>query len=92
MVLASLQNIMVVFSCDGCADVLKKSQVDSHARRCRQCQSVSCADCLVSFYGGMCFRYSIFGRFAWTRGRIPMIKNKSARLAVPAVGDTKCFN
>lgn len=43
---------MVFFSCDGCGESLKKSQVDSHARRCRQCASVSCLDCLVSFYGG----------------------------------------
>ncbi|GKY94617.1 hypothetical protein MPSEU_000427200 [Mayamaea pseudoterrestris] len=40
---------MVVFSCDGCAEVLKKNQVDAHASRCRRCHSVSCADCLVSF-------------------------------------------
>ena len=43
---------MVFFSCDGCAEVLKKSQVDGHASRCRRCASVSCVDCLVSFYGG----------------------------------------
>jgi hypothetical protein len=43
---------MVYFSCDACAEVLKKNQVDSHARRCRACASVSCVDCLVSFYGG----------------------------------------
>ena len=44
---------MVFFSCDGCAEVLKKSQVDGHAMRCRRCTSVSCVDCLVSFFGGM---------------------------------------
>lgn len=43
---------MVVFSCDGCGEVLKKNQVDAHAGRCRSCASVSCADCAVSFYGG----------------------------------------
>mmetsp|Transcript_1646 Transcript_1646/g.2363 ORF Transcript_1646/g.2363 Transcript_1646/m.2363 type:complete len:281 (-) Transcript_1646:100-942(-) len=42
---------MVFFSCDGCGDVFKKSQVDAHANRCRRCDSVSCADCQVSFYG-----------------------------------------
>lgn len=42
---------MVVFSCDGCGEVLKKNQVDAHAGRCRSCASVSCADCAVSFYG-----------------------------------------
>lgn len=42
---------MVFFSCDGCGDVLKKNQVDGHARRCRRCDSVSCADCQVSFFG-----------------------------------------
>lgn len=45
---------MVVFSCDGCGEVLKKNQVDAHAARCRSCASVSCADCAVSFYGGTC--------------------------------------
>lgn len=43
-----------MFSCDGCAEVLKKNQVDAHASRCRRCYSVSCADCLVSFPGGTC--------------------------------------
>mmetsp|Transcript_38355 Transcript_38355/g.43792 ORF Transcript_38355/g.43792 Transcript_38355/m.43792 type:complete len:258 (-) Transcript_38355:76-849(-) len=42
---------MVVFSCDGCGEVLKKSQVDAHAYRCRKCASVSCADCGVSYFG-----------------------------------------
>lgn len=43
---------MVVFSCDGCGEMLKKQQVDSHAARCRRCDSVCCLDCNVSFYGG----------------------------------------
>ena len=43
---------MVVFSCDGCGEMLKKSQVDGHANRCRRCDSVSCVDCSVSFWGG----------------------------------------
>jgi cell growth-regulating nucleolar protein len=42
---------MVFFSCDGCGDAMKKNQVDGHAARCRRCASVSCADCLISFYG-----------------------------------------
>jgi len=42
---------MVFFSCDGCAEMLKKNQVDAHARRCRDCESVSCVDCSVSFWG-----------------------------------------
>jgi hypothetical protein len=44
---------MVFFSCDGCAEMLKKSQVDGHAARCRRCASVSCVDCSVSFFGGL---------------------------------------
>lgn len=42
---------MVFFSCDGCGETLKKSQVDSHAHRCHSCASVSCMDCNVSFWG-----------------------------------------
>lgn len=43
---------MVVFTCDGCGETLKKSQVDAHVYRCRNgCESVSCVDCSVSFYG-----------------------------------------
>mmetsp|Transcript_8512 Transcript_8512/g.16040 ORF Transcript_8512/g.16040 Transcript_8512/m.16040 type:complete len:273 (+) Transcript_8512:53-871(+) len=41
---------MVFFSCDKCAETLKKSKVDIHARRCG-CDSVSCVDCSVSFWG-----------------------------------------
>eukprot|EP00979_Chaetoceros_neogracilis_P016718 scaffold9194_cov188-Chaetoceros_neogracile.AAC.1 len=41
---------MVFFSCDKCAESLKKSKVDAHAMRCR-CESVSCVDCSVSFWG-----------------------------------------
>jgi hypothetical protein len=43
---------MVFFSCDGCAEMLKKNQVDAHASRCRKCDAVSCVDCSVSFFGG----------------------------------------
>merc|ERR1719329_1090391 len=42
---------MVFFCCDGCGATLKKSQVDAHAYKCRQCESVSCVDCNVSFWG-----------------------------------------
>jgi len=31
--------------------MLKKNQVDGHANRCRRCDSVSCVDCGVSFFG-----------------------------------------
>jgi len=42
---------MVYFICDGCGETLKKSKVDQHAQRCRNCDSVSCVDCNVVFYG-----------------------------------------
>ena len=42
---------MVFFSCDGCAEILKKAKVDAHAAKCYDCASVSCVDCSVSFYG-----------------------------------------
>ncbi|CAB9508795.1 Cell growth-regulating nucleolar protein [Seminavis robusta] len=42
---------MVFFTCDGCGETLKKSQVDGHANRCRRCDSVSCVDCSICFYG-----------------------------------------
>jgi len=42
---------MVFFSCDGCGEMLKKNQVDNHARKCWNCESVSCVDCSVSFWG-----------------------------------------
>lgn len=32
--------------------MLKKNKVDAHAARCRNCASVSCVDCSVSFWGG----------------------------------------
>ena len=43
---------MVFFTCDGCGETLKKNQVDAHAGRCRRCDSVSCVDCSIAFYGG----------------------------------------
>mmetsp|Transcript_31688 Transcript_31688/g.75630 ORF Transcript_31688/g.75630 Transcript_31688/m.75630 type:complete len:291 (-) Transcript_31688:71-943(-) len=42
---------MVVFICDGCGETLKKAKVDQHAARCRDCASVSCVDCSLSFWG-----------------------------------------
>jgi len=42
---------MVFFVCDGCGESLKKARVDAHAAKCRQCYSVSCVDCSVSFPG-----------------------------------------
>lgn len=45
---------MVVFICDGCGETLKKAKVDQHAARCRDCASVSCVDCSLSFWGGEC--------------------------------------
>jgi len=42
---------MVFFSCDGCAEMLKKSKVPAHVSKCYSCTSVSCVDCSVSFYG-----------------------------------------
>mmetsp|Transcript_35378 Transcript_35378/g.85621 ORF Transcript_35378/g.85621 Transcript_35378/m.85621 type:complete len:300 (-) Transcript_35378:1325-2224(-) len=43
---------MVFFTCDGCNETLKKNQVDTHVYKCRQgCESVSCVDCSISFYG-----------------------------------------
>lgn len=30
---------------------MKKNKVDAHASRCRRCESVSCVDCSVSFWG-----------------------------------------
>lgn len=42
---------MVFFSCDGCGEMLKKSRVDAHAARCNRCESVSCVDCSISFWG-----------------------------------------
>lgn len=41
---------MVFFLCDKCNETLKKSKVDAHAAKCF-CESVSCVDCSVRFYG-----------------------------------------
>ena len=42
---------MVYFVCDVCNETLKKNQVDKHCYKCRSCQSVTCVDCSVTFYG-----------------------------------------
>ena len=44
---------MVVFSCDGCGEILKKAKVDDHVYKCKiGCFAVSCVDCSTSFPGG----------------------------------------
>ncbi len=42
---------MVFFICDHCNETLKKNQVDKHCFKCRMCESVTCVDCSVTFYG-----------------------------------------
>ena len=42
---------MVFFTCDSCNETLKKNKVEQHMQRCRQCFSVSCIDCSVTFEG-----------------------------------------
>lgn len=42
---------MVFFTCDYCNESLKKNQVEKHVFKCRNCMSVTCIDCGVSFYG-----------------------------------------
>ncbi|KAI4826746.1 hypothetical protein KUCAC02_030179 [Chaenocephalus aceratus] len=42
---------MVVFTCNGCGESLKKAQVDKHVNMCRGCQSLSCMDCGKDFWG-----------------------------------------
>mmetsp|Transcript_4216 Transcript_4216/g.10726 ORF Transcript_4216/g.10726 Transcript_4216/m.10726 type:complete len:296 (-) Transcript_4216:40-927(-) len=42
---------MVFFCCDGCGETFKKAKVDAHAAKCRECYSVSCVDCSLSFFG-----------------------------------------
>ena len=65
---------MVVFSCDGCGEMLKKSQVDGHANRCRRCDSVSCVDCSVSFWGGTYCRLTTCIIIIQVTFGFPMIK------------------
>jgi len=42
---------MVVFTCYGCNEVLKKPQVDRHKSKCRRSHVISCVDCLKDFQG-----------------------------------------
>ncbi|XP_010793072.1 cell growth-regulating nucleolar protein isoform X2 [Notothenia coriiceps] len=42
---------MVVFTCNGCGESVKKAQVDKHVNMCRGCQSLSCMDCGKDFWG-----------------------------------------
>jgi cell growth-regulating nucleolar protein len=42
---------MVFFTCDRCNESLKKNQVEKHSFKCRGCNSVTCIDCGVTFYG-----------------------------------------
>ena len=49
---------MVVFICEVCNATLKKNQVDKHCFKCRSCQSVTCVDCSVTFWGNGIFNFS----------------------------------
>jgi len=40
---------MVCFYCDACGESLKKSQVQKHRYKCRECCVVSCVDCGHNF-------------------------------------------
>ncbi|XP_031705232.1 cell growth-regulating nucleolar protein [Anarrhichthys ocellatus] len=42
---------MVFFTCNGCGESLKKTQVDKHVGMCRGCQVLSCIDCGKDFWG-----------------------------------------
>ena len=42
---------MVFFICDVCQETLKKSAVDKHCMRCRDCWYLSCVDCGKVFAG-----------------------------------------
>lgn len=42
---------MVVFTCHGCNETLKKAQVEKHRFRCRRAHSLCCVDCLKDFHG-----------------------------------------
>ena len=42
---------MVFFICDVCQETLKKSAVDKHCQRCRDCWYLSCVDCGKVFAG-----------------------------------------
>ncbi|NXT95622.1 LYAR protein, partial [Anhinga rufa] len=42
---------MVVFTCNGCGESVKKAQVEKHVNICRNCQCLSCMDCGKDFWG-----------------------------------------
>jgi len=42
---------MVVFTCDGCGESVKKNQVDKHRGSCRRVHTFTCMDCLKTFAG-----------------------------------------
>ena len=48
----NIENLWSLFSEEGNKEMVKKNKVDAHATRCRRCESVSCVDCSVSFWGG----------------------------------------
>ena len=84
---------MVYFSCDACAEVLKKNQVDNHARRCRGCDAVSCVDCLVSFYGGKSIKARMDKMMnAWWREKKPVMTRNKPRMATQNVSLESCKN
>jgi len=66
---------MVYFTCGACGEQLKKPSVEKHYNRCRQCNVLTCIDCLKDFYGDeykahtSCMseaqRYSKSGREGW---------------------------
>jgi len=66
---------MVYFTCGACGEQIKKPQVEKHYNRCRQCNVLTCIDCLKDFHGDeykahtQCMseaqRYSKSGRDGW---------------------------
>lgn len=40
---------MVVFTCNGCNESLRRNSVEAHFNHCGTCKSVACIDCLVDF-------------------------------------------
>lgn len=51
--IASVQQLarMVYFVCTACQETVKKTKVDSHCGRCRQCWVLVCVDCQQEFEG-----------------------------------------
>ena len=83
---------MVFFTCDGCNETLKKNQVDAHAGRCRRCDSVTCVDCSIAFFGGK-KEINVCPLIVANAG-IHMTKNYSISILAVffAVGVSNCFN